>query len=219
MNTPETTTSNPSTLAALAQMNAGRVLRPMVNLFTVIAFYFHMRQFLSVDYVLRYDPDIAYIGLLTIYAGHREIRRWSKDPQVILERARRGELFVVFWWAFYAVTLTAANHVMTYQVPDGLLSLCFQMSTIFFGTLTSQQLFKSKTLKPGSPVGGKTLKDRILQHLSTTKELRSTGDLASELGEAKVSVWREAKELEAEGKVEWSGRSDNDPEGGIRLKR
>ncbi len=206
---------NTGALAALAQLNAGRVLRPLVNLFTGIAFYFYLRQFLSVGFVLRYDPDIAYVALLTAYAGHRELRRWVADPEIISERARRGELFVVFWWAFYAVTLVAANHVVSYRVPDGLLSLCMQVTAIFFGTLTSQQFYKRKAVSAGD---GASIQERILQALSGQKELMSTGDLANALGLPKVSVWRVVKALQEQGKVEWSGRSDSDPEGGIRLK-
>jgi hypothetical protein len=112
--TPESSSVTPAqssaALATLAQLNMGRVLRPLVTFATAISFYFHLRQFLSSAFALRYDPDIAYVALLAAYAGHREIRRWVQDPEVIQERARRGEFFVVLWWAFYYVTLTAANH-------------------------------------------------------------------------------------------------------------
>src|SRR5262245_44821044 len=89
---------SPAVLVTLAQLNMGRILNPLVRLFTAISFYFHLRQFLSLTFIVRYDPDIAYIFLLTAYAGHRELRRWVNDPEVIEARARRGEPFVVFWW-------------------------------------------------------------------------------------------------------------------------
>jgi hypothetical protein len=205
-------------MAALAQLNAGRVLRPLVNLFTAVAFYFHLRQFLSAVFVLRYDPNIAYIALLTAYAGHRELRRWVADPEIISERARRGELFVVFWWAFYLVALTAANHVASYRVPDGLLSLCMQVTAVFFGTLTSQQFYKRKAVSPGA---GNTipLRERVLKTLGEAQAPMSTGDLAIALGASRSTVWRVVKELEDQGLAEWSGRSERDPDGGIRLKK
>jgi hypothetical protein len=206
-------------MAALAQLNAGRVLRPLVNLFTAVAFYFHLRQFLSTTFVLRYDPNIAYIALLTAYAGHRELRRWVADPEIISERARRGELFVVFWWAFYIVALTAANHIASCRVPEGLLSLCMQITAIFFGTLTSQQFFKRKTVSAMSAVDKVSLQERILKTLGEAQSPMSTGDLALALGASKATVWRAVKGLEDQSKVEWSGRSDSDPDGGIRLKK
>lgn len=48
-NVPPTQNAEPNAgaMAAFAQLNAGRVLRPLVNLFTGIAVYFHLRQFLS----------------------------------------------------------------------------------------------------------------------------------------------------------------------------
>jgi hypothetical protein len=210
---------NPAALVALAQLNMGRVLRPLVNLFTGIAFYFYVRQFLSSSFVLRYDPDIAYVTLLTAYAGHREIRRWVQDPEVIQERARRGELFVVFWWAFYAVTLTAANHVVSYSVPNGLLSLCIQVTTIFFGTLTSQQLYKRRRGRlEEAPVDGPTLEYQMLEQIRQAKEPVRPAVLEEQLDVSRSTVYRLTRRLLAADKIEWTGRNENDPEGGFRAK-
>lgn len=210
---------SPATLAALAQLNMGRVLRPLVNLFTVISFYFHLRQFLSSVFILRYDPDIAYVALLTAYAGHRELRRWAADPEVIQERARRGELFVVFWWAFYALTLTAANHIATYQVPEGLLGLCIQVTTIFFGTLTSQQIYKRRRIQePVGTNGSMPLEVRVLDYLRNAKEPVRSSQLQTAFNVSQPTIWRTLKQLTTEGKVEWTGTSENDPDGGFRFK-
>src|SRR5437879_11974156 len=81
--------------AALAQLNMGRVLRPLANLATLVSAYLHARQFFFSDFVLRYNPEEAYVVILAAYAGHRELRRWSNDPQVITDTARRGENFAV----------------------------------------------------------------------------------------------------------------------------
>jgi hypothetical protein len=213
---------NADVLTALAQLTMGKVLLPLVNFATAISFYFHLRQFLSTSFLLRYDPDVAYMALLAAYAGHREIRRWSKDPAVMMERARRGGLFVVGWWAFYFVTLTAANHVARYQVPAGLLSLCLQVTAIFFGTLASQQIFKGRAVgRAMSDAGGESngsLEARILQQLTASKGPMSTGELEKALGVPKATIWRMVQALKERKKVEWSGRSESDPEGGFRIK-
>lgn len=217
---PTQQTRPPEAIAALAQLNMGRVLRPLVNLFSAIAFYFYLRVFLSASFVLRYDPDVAYIALLTAYAGHRELRRWSQDPTVIQERARRGELFVVGWWAFYAVTLTAANHVAMYQIPPGLLSLCIQVTTIFFGTLTSQQLYKRKQIagraQNGTAMG--SLTDRILALAGKRPDPLSLREIETELRVPRATIARAVAALLEQGKVERVSRDENDPDGGIRPK-
>ncbi len=212
-------TRPPETLAALTQLNMGRVLRPLVNLFSAIAFYFHLRQFLSASFVLRYDPDVAYITLLTAYAGHRELRRWSQDPAIIQERARRGELFVVFWWAFYGVTLTAANHIATYSVPSGLLALCIQVTTIFFGTLTSQQLYKRKQnfgSAGGGEMGAGSLQERILAMATKRTDPVSLREIEAELKVPRATAARAVSALIDQGKAKRVGHVGNDPEGGIR---
>ncbi len=193
----------------------GRVLRPLVNLATAISFYFHLRQFLSSAYVLRFDPDIAYVILLTAYAGHREIRRWSQDPEIIQERARRGELFVVGWWSYYFVTLTAANHVEHYTVPEGLLSLCIQMTTIFFGTLTSQQLYKRRAPSAAEEA---SLQIRVLEHLRKSKEPVKSSSLHTALGVSQPTLWRTMNKLKKADQVAWTGTSDTDPDGGFTIK-
>jgi hypothetical protein len=166
---------SPIALASLAELNMGRVLRPLVLLASAIAFYFHLRQFIWPDFGLRYNPDEAYITLLAAYSGHRELKRWSQDPEVITQTGRRGELFVVFWWAFYFVTLAAANEVARYRLPDGLLSLCVQITAIFFGTLTSQHLFKGKQGKEArvgeEASAGDQTESQILAHIQGSKEL------------------------------------------------
>lgn len=204
------------TLAALAQLNAGRVLRPLVNFTTAVSFYFHLRQFLSAGFVVRYNPDIAYITILAAYAGHREVRRWVKDPDVIAERARRGELFVVGWWAFYYVTLVAANHVAFYQIPEGLLALCLQVTAVFFGTLTSQQVYKGRTARGGEP--NDTLENRIMEYLQKASEPVKSSQLQEQFGASKATIWRATEKLQAQGKVEWTGKNPTDPEGGFRVK-
>ncbi len=210
-----------ATLAALAQLNMGRVLRPLVNLATAISFYFHLRQFLSSAYVLRFDPDIAYVILLTAYAGHREIRRWSQDPEIIQERARRGELFVVGWWSFYFVTLTAANHVERYTVPEGLLSLCIQMTTIFFGTLASQQIYKGRrAVRPSEGFAEEaSLEYQALEQIRRSPMPVQSGDLEIALGVSRSSIYRLTRQLLAKGQIEWTGAKENDPEGGFRPKK
>ncbi len=208
---------SPVVLAALAQLNMGQVLLPLVRLFTAISFYFHLRSFLSASYVLRYDPDIAYMILLTAYAGHRELRRWVQDPEVMQARARRGELFVVFWWAFYAVTLVAANHIASYRVPDGLLALCMQMTTIFFGTLTSQQLYKRRRGE-GLEDTSETLDHQLLEVLRLAKAPLRNEVLADRLGVSRSTVYRLTRRLLAAGKIEWTGQNENDPNGGFRAR-
>lgn len=212
-------TRSPAALAALAQLNMGRVLNPLVRFFTAISFYFHLRQFLSSSFIVRYDPDIAYIFLLTAYAGHRELRRWVNDPEVMGIRARRGELFVIFWWAFYAVTLVSANHFAFYRVPDDLLSLCIQVTTIFFGTLTSQQLYKRRRGRMEEPlVGGPTLEYQMLEHIRQAKEPVRPAELEERLDVSRSTVYRVTRRFLGAGMIEWTGRNDNDPEGGFRAK-
>ena len=125
-------------LASLAQLNMGRVLRPLANLATCISAYLHARQFFFPDFVLRFKPDEAYVVILAAYAGHRELRRWSNDPQIISDTARRGEYFVVGWWTACFIAVLIAYHTLRYRVPKGLESLCMQITAVFFGTLASQ---------------------------------------------------------------------------------
>jgi hypothetical protein len=216
---PVTPTPSPIALAALAQLNMGRVLNPLVRFFTAISFYFHLRQTVTPAFVLRYDPDVAYIFLLTAYAGHRELRRWSNDPEVMTQRARRGEAFVVFWWAFYGFAVVAANHLTRYRVPEGLLSLCIQVTTIFFGTLTSQQLYKRRLGRMDRvEADGETLDYQILEQIRGSKESVRPLDIETRCGASRSTVYRVTRRLVAAGKIEWTGRNENDPEGGFRLK-
>lgn len=209
-------TRSPAALAALAQLNMGRVLRPLVMLATGISVFFHLRQFLSGAFILRYNPDLAYVTLLAAYAGHKEVRRWVQDPEVIVERARRGEVFVIFWWLFYYVTLVAANQIAAYQVPDGLLVLSIEVTTIFFGTLASRQFYQRRQ---GRPTVILSLEDRILERLGQANEPVKSGELEAQFGVSRSTLYRALRSLEARGQAEWVGRSETDPEGGFRRRK
>ena len=207
-----------ATLVALAQLNMGRVLNPLVRFFTAISFYFYLREFLSASYVMRYNVDPAYIVLLTAYAGLRELRRWVPDPEVIEERARRGELFVAFWWIFYAVTLVSANHLAAYRVPDGLFSLCVQVTTIFFGTLASQQIYKGRAVKAPKAEEGQTLESRILAYIHQATVPVRRRELEDRFQTSRSVLQRILDRLESQGHIEWTGEGPTDPAGGFRPK-
>ena len=222
--TPEPSVKpSPASLAALAQLNMGRVLRPLVNFATAVSVYFHARQFFFPEIVQRYDADLAYVTLLTVYAGHREVRRWSNDPEVITKRARRGEYFVVGWWTAYFVALFIANHALRYRVPEGLLSLCVQITTIFFGTLTSQQIYKGRRLgAPGAGLnarGGDPPENRILKRMERSETPLKRRDVEEELGVSRATAGRLLDRLEDKGLVEWAGENRTDQNGGFRLRK
>lgn len=206
----------PEAIAALAQLNMGRVLRPLVQFATVVSFYLHLREFLSASFVVRYNMDLAYLTLLATYAGHRELRRWVQDPDVIQQRARRGEFFVVFWWAFYYVTGVAANHVPTYRLPEGLLGLCLQITVIFFGTLASQQVYKG--VRGGRRSGGDTpasLEDKIRDFVRKAKGPVKRSQLQQIFGVSQPTLSRTLQRLVAKRQVRWTGDSEKDPDGGF----
>ena len=219
-------------LAALAQLNMGRVLRPLANLATLISAYLHARQFFFPNFGLRASPDEAYVVILVAYAGHRELRRWSKDPRVISDRARRGEYFVVGWWTAYFIAVLIANHTLRYQVPEGLESLCMQITAVFFGTLASQHIFKGRVRGrdlPGHGTDGsggiaengqgRPLEDRILDYLKNTTGPVSSSVLEEAMDVSRSTILRAMARLEKERRVRWAGRSDNDPAGGFELRQ
>ena len=218
--------------ASLAQLNMGRVLRPLANLATLVSAYLHARQFFFSDFVLRYNPDEAYVVILAAYAGHRELRRWSNDPQVITDTARRGEYFVVGWWTAYFIAVLIANHTLRYRVPEGLEFLCAQVTAIFFGTLASQHAYKGKLRNqyvgerriddPGGASGNgkpRRIEDRVLDCLKGASAPMSSSELEEVLEVSRSTILRAMARLEKEHKVRWVGRSDNDPDGGFQLRQ
>ena len=219
-------------LAVLAQINMGRVLRPLANLATVVSAYLHARQFFFPEFVLRYNPDEAYIVILAAYAGHRELRRWSNDPDVIAQSARRGEYFVVGWWTAFFIAVLIANHTLRYRVPDGLEVLCMQITAVFFGTLASQHAYKGKTRTPtigehkadtGGDAGADAplarLEDRILDYLKAAPGRVSSSELEGEMDVSRSTILRAMARLENEKRVRWVGRNDKDPDGGFQLRQ
>jgi hypothetical protein len=209
-------------MAALTQLNMGRILHPLALLATAISVYLHARQFFFPDFVLRYNPDEAYVVILAAYAGHRELRRWSNDPTVITQRARRGEFFVIGWWTAYFVAILIANHALRYRLPDGLFALCAQITAIFFGTLASQQVYRGKRSAASDvgrgTTGGSSLEDRILVHLKDASRPVMRRELEEILGVSRATVTRSLDDLEKQGKVVWAGESQNDPNGGFRSR-
>jgi hypothetical protein len=224
-NSPPAPLKPAGALAGIAQLNMGRVLRPLVMLATAVSAYLHARQFFFPDFVLRYNPDEAYVALLLAYSGHRELRRWSNDPQVITQTARRGEYFVVGWWTAYFIAVLIADHTLRYRVPDGLLSLCLQILGIFFGTLASQHLFKGKVQNQGVKVQAlpaepaRRLEDRVLAYLKNTPGPVKRRDLEEEFDMSRSSIQRLMDSLQGKGLVEWVGASRNDPNGGFIIHR
>jgi len=210
-------------LASMAQLNMGRVLRPLANLATLVSAYLHARQFFFSDFVLRYNPDEAYVVILAAYAGHRELRRWSNDPQVITDTARRGEYFVVGWWTAYFIAVLIANHTLRYRVPEGLEFLCAQITAVFFGTLASQHAYKGKlrqnagAASSGAPT--RRPEDRILDYLQTAQGPMSSSDLEDAMDVSRSTILRAMARLQKVKKVQWVGRSDNDPDGGFQLRQ
>lgn len=202
----------------LGSPTMGRVLRPLLHLATAITFYTTFRQFWSAEYAVRYSPDAAYVTLLAAYAGHREVRRWSQDPALAEERARRGELFVAAWWLFYFAALVAANHVSRYRLPESLYPLCLQVTGIFFGTLTSQQLFERKEIQTEKALGGaEAIEEKLLGAFTRSGKPLSRRELETQTGLSRSSLQRALSRLQLAGRLRWTGASLRDPQGRFEL--
>lgn len=104
-----------------------------------------------------------------------------------------------------------------------LLPLCMGITTIFFGTLASQHLYKGTQLRAtrgdsASNGGGERTEDRILGYLSTASGPVASAQLEEALNVSRSTVLRAMARLEKQRKVEWVGKNENDPNGGFKLR-
>lgn len=138
-----------------------------------------------------------------------------------MTRARRGEYFVVGWWTTYFVAALIANHTTRYSIPEGLLSLCLQVTAIFFGTLASQQVFKGRIAKvvrspSRSARGLDEQEELVLQKVATSSVPVQRRDLEQSTGHSRSALQRILDSLTDKNLVEWTGQSPTDPNGGFR---
>lgn len=116
-----------------------KLLFSFCMIWTIILMVFSLGEFLK-DFLSLFEkikiPSemvTAYISLLTAYAGHKEINRWTTKPDKSGQRL--GEIFVYIWWAmvllmFVLITLFP----LKFQLPEQMMTICLGVLIIFFGS-------------------------------------------------------------------------------------
>ena len=89
-----------------------------------------------------------YLAILGIYAGRKEIKRWTQNSGIeIAEQqstSNRGEFIVGTWVVFTVVTLVFQQLHIISRMPHELFRTALQVIGVIFGTYTSRDLHKRK---------------------------------------------------------------------------
>lgn len=131
-----------------------QALYPLTLLFTVCYMILEIREFWLPLHPrpVNFPPEL-YEGLLGIFAGDQELRRWSGRP----DRYVLASEFVIYaWWILYLVMAMAINFNpgLNFGMPKDLRGICMAVMGIFLGVGVSKYFQKRRGDRPAAQGAG-----------------------------------------------------------------
>jgi hypothetical protein len=131
-----------------------QALYPLTLLFTVCYMILEIREFWLPLHPrpVNFQPEL-YEGLLGIFAGDQELRRWSGRP----DRYVLASEFVIYaWWILFLVMAMAINFNpgLNFGMPRDLRGICMAVMGIFLGVGVSKYFQKRRVGPHTAPVPG-----------------------------------------------------------------
>jgi hypothetical protein len=126
----------PGFAPAQAPQTLRQTLYPVVILYTAAYLGLELREFVCSAPARFLSPEM-YTGLLAVFAGEHEVRRWSGNGD---RYAMSAEAVIFGWWlAFLAILLWLnLRPGCTRVMPADLPAICKQVIVIFFGAGVSK---------------------------------------------------------------------------------
>lgn len=122
-----------------------------------------------------------YFALLGVYAGHKELKRWTSAPEniseEILKRSQRGEMIVSGWVIFCVIAIIFWQLHVIQRLPNELFRTTLQVIGVIFGTHTSKSLYSKKQKKALDEMSAMTEQDKEAQKIKIIEIVKSQGKI------------------------------------------